>query len=352
MPTKLTVVLLSLLLATPVFIFRLWLLIVLARVAEPCPEECECRTGGIEITCSGPSITAIPLIRFLYVRKLDISYSNITLLEKDSFFSRGLTQLKELNIKECGLRTIEMGAFNGLKKLTDLSITGNELSEIIPGTFQNLNSLEAVELNKKKLQHWDSGVFIGLVNLTYIDLSVNKLQYLHPDTFSRLVNLKGIDLFGNKLQYVHPDTFLGLPKLQLLYLYSNPTLQIPTDRPFIKSHSLSHLSITNCNVSSLSVVTFSNVSALDVLDLSDNNLRTVDVNILRALPKLTTLSLYRNPLQCDCQLQEVWRWCKDRNIWTGYGEWVPKCDTPEEVKGMWWGVLEEGQSLEGNTQNY
>ena len=136
--------------------------------------------------------------------------------------------------------------------------------------------------------------------------------------FSGLVNLQYVDFGGNRLQYLHPDTFLGLPKLQQLYLSYNPRLQIPTDRNFINSHSLSHLGISHCNVSSVSVETFANVSALKQLDLNYNNLRTVDINILKALPKLSELYLDGNRLQCDCQLQEVWRWCEDRNIRTGY----------------------------------
>jgi hypothetical protein len=102
----------------------------------------------------------------------------------------------------------------------------------------------------------------------------------------------------------------------------------------------------------VSVETFANVSALEWLDLRNNNLRTVDVNILRALPNLSTISLHDNPLQCDCQLKEVWRWCEERNIRTGYGRTEPECDTPKEVKGMGWWVLENGQCLEGYIQFY
>ena len=68
--------------------------------------------------------------------------------------------------------------------------------------------------------------------------------------------------------------------------------------------------------------------------------------------KYLYLYLYGNPLQCDCQLQEVWRRCEDRNIETGYKKRVPQCDTPIEVKGMWWGVLQKRQCLDGNIQYY
>jgi hypothetical protein len=322
MPSKLTVVLVSLLLATPAVIFWLWLVVVPARVAMLCPEECICDIAGYIVQCIKTKLTALPSIHFTYVRVLWLDRYDITFLAKDSFVS--LPDLEELSVISSGLRAIELGAFNGLTELTTLSLLGNEINEILPGTFENLNSLDFLDLSGNKLGHLDSAAFSGLVSLKEIHLQASKLQYLHPDTFS------------------------GLPKLEDLYFSTNPTLQIPTDRNFINSNSLSHLEMSNCNVSSLSVETFANVSALRELDLSYNKLMTLDINTLIALPKLSIIHLYDNPLQCDCQLQEVWRWCEDRNITTDYVE----CDTPSEVKGMWWGVLEKGQCLEGNIQYF
>ena len=57
--------------------------------------------------------------------------------------------------------------------------------------------------------------------------------------------------------------------------------------------------------------------------MSYNNLRTVDITILTALTKLSTMYLYGNPLKFGCQLQEVRQWGEDRNIATGYGETEP-----------------------------
>jgi hypothetical protein len=108
----------------------------------------------------------------------------------------------------------------------------------------------------------------------------------------------------------------------------------------------------DCNISSVSVETVSKVSAMKLLDLRYNKLGTVDISILRELPKLSTLYLYGNRLQCDCQLQEVWRWCEDRNILTVFWGEVPVCDSPSEVMGRWWGLLEKGQCLEGNILYY
>ena len=326
MPSSLTVLLVSLLLTSTAVAFWLWLVILPARVAILCPEGCECGTVGYKVKCTSLSVNPIPLIHLTDVRTLDISYTEITLLEKNSFVS--MNGLDLLNADGCGLRRIELGAFNGLTKLTKMGICCNSISEIIPGTFECMNNLENLDLSFNKLQHLGTGVFSGLGNLQYIDLSQNKLQYFHP------------------------DTFLVSPNLQNLNLDFNRGLHVSTDRNFINSHSLSHLYISACNISSVSVETFINVSALELINLSYNKLRNLDINILRSLPKLSEMYLNGNPLQCDCQLQEVWRWCEVRNIQTVDRGDVPECEAPIVVKGMWWGVLEKGQCLEGNIQYY
>jgi len=374
MPSNLTLVLMSLLLATPVVALWLWLVVVPVKVAILCPGKCVCATLGYTVKCDNLSVNPIPLIHFTNVQILRLSGNEINLLEKNSFVS--MTELKILEITDCELRTIDLGAFNGLKTLTRLSMNGNNLSHILPGTFENMSSLEYIDLSSNRIEHLNSAVFKGLgafneltkltglsmqgnklseimpgtfenkSSLEYLGISSNRIEHLDSDVFSGLVNLKSVHLTANKLKYLHPDTFLGLPKFQNLKLGKNPGLQIPTDGNFINSHSLTLLDISNCNVSSLSVETFANVSALQWLDLSYNNLTTVDINILKALPNLSTLYLNANPLQCDCQLLEVWRWCQDRNIRNvdkiGWGciNW----------SRWWWWDSEKNQCLECNVE--
>jgi Leucine-rich repeat (LRR) protein len=258
-------------------------MILPARVAIQCPEKCSCETEGYYVNCSGSGLNSIPSIDPTDVRILVIDGNSITYCQKDFFVSKGVVELQILKVDFCKLRIIEFGAFNGLSILIYLSLESNEISEIIPGTFE-LSSLE------------------------YLKLGNNIIEHLEGDVFSGLINLKYVYLGGNKLQYLHPDTFVWLPNLHRLTISKNSDLQIPTDSHFINSHSLKHLGISGCNISSVSVVTFANISALEWFDLSYNNLRNVDVNILKTLPKLSALYLHDNPLQCDRQLQEVWRW--------------------------------------------
>ena len=321
-------VVLSLLLAALAVIFGICLMIQPTTEAIQCPEECRCEWEGYLVDCSNSRLNSIPSILPTHVRQLVLDGNDISVFENDGFVSRGLVDLERIDAVFCKIRKIELGAFNGLTILKYLSLENNEISEIIPGIFETISSLE------------------------FLYLGNNIIKHLESDVFSGLVNLKNLSLEGNKLQYLHPDTFLALPNLQGLYLSKIAGLQIPTDRKFIKSHSLKHLDISGCSVSSVSVETFAKVSALERLDLSYNNLKSLDVNILKVLPELSVLYLFGNPLQCEDGMQEVWRWCQDHDIQTAYKEIAPECDTPSEVGGMWWGVLEKGHCLRDNIHYY
>jgi hypothetical protein len=285
-----------------------------------CPEDCKCETEEFFIDCKASGLKIIPLNLPTNVRLLELNFNNLTYFEKGTFVSRGLVELEILQADFCKLRKIELGAFNGFTILMILLMRSNEISEIRPGTFGKMNRLELLFLDN------------------------NIIECLESDVFNGLVNIKAITLHGNKLQYIYPDTFLGLSNLQ--------GLQIPNHSSIFNSFILEALARAGCNASSVSVETFANISGLKVLDLSYNNLRNLGINILKALPNLCAIHLYGNPLHCDCQLQEVWRWCQERNIQTAYKGLAPECDTPSEVEWIWWGVLENGQCFQGNIQYY
>jgi len=128
--------------------------------------------------------------------------------------------------------------------------------------------VELLDLRRNRLKHLDGNVMNGVFNLIYIYIYIN-LDY-------------------NTLQYLHPDTFLLLPNIHHVYSYSNPDLQIPTDRHLINSRSLPHIDISACVLSSLFCDTCAKVCALKWLDMTYNILISVDINIWRALPQLST----------------------------------------------------------------
>ena len=183
MPSRLTVVLVSLLVATPVTIFWLWLMILPKIVPIQCPKECRCEDDGYYVNCSLSGLNSIPSVLPKHVRRLVLDRNNTRLFEKDNFVSKVLVELEIIEANFCNIKKIEVGAFSGLPKLTDVSMHGNQISEIIPGTFEKNCRLEYLHLANNLIEHLEVDVFYGLVNLDYIFLQGNKLQYFHPDTF-------------------------------------------------------------------------------------------------------------------------------------------------------------------------
>ena len=268
MTSKLTVVLVSLLLATPGVAFWLWLVIVPARVTILCPEKCECDTAGYSIICSSKSLTAVPSIHLRNVQALWLSDNNITLLEKDSFVS--MTELKLLDVTECELRTIELGAFNGLTELTALFMWNNKISEIMPGSFEKMSSLEYLDLSKNKIKHLNSavfsglGTFSGLTKLTRLSVLRNEIGEIFPSTFQNMSSVEYLDLCNNKIKHLISVMLSGLGALNGL-------------------KKLTRLSMVRNEISEIFSRTFQYLCSLEYLNLSNNKIKHLYSAMYRGL---------------------------------------------------------------------
>jgi len=227
-------------------------MILPAKWATECPEECRCDTHSYPaymVNCSGSSLNSIPSMVPKHLHILVFDGNKITYFENDNFVSIGLVELLVIQADFSKIRKLELGAFKGLTNLTNLSIQGNEISEIIARTSQNCSHMKDIDLRNMRIEQLERDIFCGLLKLEYINME------------------------GNNLRYIHPVVFSGLPILESLHLSKICGFQTRTDRHFINSHSLTSLFASYCNVSSVSVETFAKVSALEWLHLSYNNLR-------------------------------------------------------------------------------
>jgi hypothetical protein len=238
---------------------------------------------------------------------------------------------------------MEPGAFSGLATLEQLQLHNNLIRELQPGTFANMTNLRGLHLAYNMIQILLPGLFSDLINLDYISLESNFIQWLHADIFLGLTKLRNLWLSENEIDYIHRDTFNHMKTLRLICLENNTNLKVPVDKPYLDVPTLDHLILSYCNITNLSAKTFQKTGNLTTLHLHGNNLETFDMDIPKALPYLSTLYLYQNPLQCDCQLLRLWQWCRDHKVKTAIEHDVPRCEGPEQVSGLWWGVLGQAQ---------
>ncbi|XP_015248460.1 PREDICTED: leucine-rich repeat-containing protein 52-like [Cyprinodon variegatus] len=123
-----------------------------------------------------------------------------------------------------------------------------------------------------------------LSDLVYLDCSNNSLTEISESTFGNLRKLAYLDLSFNTLLQIEDRTFGPLVSLVMLRMTDNPSLgEIHPDA-------------------------FSENFALQVLDVSRNNLTVLNISSLIALPALRSLGLSGNPWRCDCDTEDLCLW--------------------------------------------
>uniref|UniRef100_A0AAY4CM00 Uncharacterized protein n=1 Tax=Denticeps clupeoides TaxID=299321 RepID=A0AAY4CM00_9TELE len=123
-----------------------------------------------------------------------------------------------------------------------------------------------------------------LSDLVYLDCSNNSLTDISESTFGNLRKLAYLDLSFNTLIQIEDRTFGPLASLVMLRMTDNPGL------------------------SDIHSDAFSENVALQVLDVSRNNLTVLNISSLIALPALRSLGLSGNPWRCDCDTEDLCLW--------------------------------------------
>lgn len=119
------------------------------------------------------------------------------------------------------------------------------------GVFRGLGSLERLEIKETSLTALESGVFADTIRLAYLDLGDNLLHDIQEGA-------------------------LHVPSLEWLALDGNGMKDLPRD--------------------------IARMSHLVYMDISYNDLKTLDRCIFERLRSLEYINLRVNPFQCDCHI--------------------------------------------------
>jgi Leucine-rich repeat (LRR) protein len=268
----------------------------------------------------------------------------------------GLISLEDLRLHQNYLRSLDLKLFHALKNLTNLRLDNNEIEDMVFNIFSDLHSLVRLNINGnclRKFQRHDVSnmgiknnqsqphTFAALSKLVHLHASDNLLEELDSSILKDLVSLKFLDLSRNRLRNLQEDTFVHNRLLTDLLLSNNQMLVIPKNMSFIKANSLKKLYLSSCGVADISERIFEYLPNLQDVRLDRNSLWTLKVEALVGLKDLAKLSLYGNPLKCDCELKRTWEWCHNKSIHLVYR--IPSCIQPGNEYRKSWDVLESLQ---------
>ncbi|XP_006890760.1 PREDICTED: toll-like receptor 4-like [Elephantulus edwardii] len=163
------------------------------------------------------------------------------------------------------------------------------------------SSTENLDLSFNPLRHLASHTFSNLTQLHVLDLSRCEIQIIEEDAFQELNHLSTLILTGNPIQHLALRTFSGLSSLQKLVAVEI-NLESLEDFPIGHLKTLKELNIAHNYIHSLKLPEyFSNLSNLELLDLSNNQIKKIyhkDLQVLHQIPQLNlSLDLSLNRLE-------------------------------------------------------
>ncbi|CAG9795084.1 unnamed protein product [Diatraea saccharalis] len=148
----------------------------------------------------------------------------------------------------------------------------------------------------------------GLYSTRLLNISQNIIRELEEFT-SDLQSLQKLDLSFNHITRINKDIFRGLQSLTELYLRGNW-------------------------LSAISSEAFQSLNKISLIDLSHNYFEVIQLKMLLVLEtQIKSLAFDENPLTCNCESQNVWKWMQDhykiilkrsRNL---------RCEHPEDLRG-------------------
>ncbi|XP_075041618.1 leucine-rich repeat neuronal protein 1-like [Mixophyes fleayi] len=235
------------------------------------------------------------------LEELYINHNRINFIGPRAF--AGLGKLLRLHLNANRLQVIDSRWFEDLPNLEILMIGENPVSALQNLNFQPLGRLHSLVLAGMELDHVPENAFFGLDYLESLSFFDNRLTSVPKEALKQLKLLKFLDLNKNPISRVKSSDFKDMFHLEELSLNSMEELERVEAEAFQDLPELIKLEIcNNPRLTYLDPGAFaSNVGALKTLLLSNNQLALIPLKVFQTLPGLTEISLYSNPLRCDCQ---------------------------------------------------
>lgn len=209
------------------------------------------------------------------LRVLSLQRNNINSVNSTSFHQ--LTALTTLNIAENNISALGSDVFQGLTNLLSLRIYDNNLTELPANILDDLINLKLLYAHKNHLTDINVHLFTNLTQLTSLDLADNNLNNIDTESFKGLTVLKELRLYNNHLTKIG-GLFKTNKDLEILYLQNN------------------NLSDQSLCVTAGSCLPFAGLSKLTSLNLSYNNLVTLQSKLFDDLTDLEELRAYGNQI--------------------------------------------------------
>ncbi|XP_033110360.1 SLIT and NTRK-like protein 6 [Anneissia japonica] len=195
-----------------------------------------------------------------------------------------------------------------------LKMRNNMITGLSSNSFPNTTETLLLGLNELVSEKIHADAFSNLMSLTHLQMDYNRnITFINQNWFRNLFQLTHLHLEMCGITKIVPNAFLNLNALQLLNLAGNKIKDIPPNL-FQKLTSLTTLNLDSNSIKVLPDAMFHGTDNLTLLALHRNSLTTITKTVgLQNLLMLTSLSLFDNPYNCDCDLEWFHYWLREEN---------------------------------------
>ncbi|XP_046592857.1 protein artichoke isoform X1 [Neodiprion lecontei] len=295
-------------------------------------------------------LTALPanfFIRSHSLRRVDLAVNNFRQIPGVALSSQNIPGLSWLNMTANPLMRIhEISSEAKYPALQEIHISATNLTIVTSQDFEAFPALMHLFMGNNVISRVSPSAFRNLPNLLTLDMSSNELELLPQERLRRLEHLKLLNLTHNKLKELEnfpPD----LKALQILDLSHNQISGVGKNT-FQHLEKLEELHLYGNWISFISPDAFRPLKKLRILDLSKNYLENLPLNAFRPLEtQIRSLRAEENPLNCGCESQELWEWLRDhQKLVGGVGRnrggmgvnemesGLLRCEKPPELRGQ------------------
>uniref|UniRef100_A0A1A7XAD6 TIR domain-containing protein n=1 Tax=Iconisemion striatum TaxID=60296 RepID=A0A1A7XAD6_9TELE len=305
-----------------------------------------------------------------HLAELSLNNNKIVKLERCVF--ENLSNLKLLDVSNNDLQTFGDTFLTSLQKLEVLDMSRNVLTIVRICDFQDalkqldvktlffgrenssseLNNLESLAIQfimchddnaSESLRSTSQDDFIHLKSMKSFTVSCSnadegfnsfkaKASSFWPLTYL-LRAMEHLDTFrGVHVHASHEDTFQFNSQLKSLTL-AKTDLSDLNSKFFLSVPNLQILDLSDNNIESLEFLVQAELYALRYLKLSDNEINVINETVFTSLPSLTYLDLSNNPFSCECSNSGFIQWVKDNKQTQVVNAHQYKCSFPVDKRG-------------------
>ncbi|XP_074587009.1 receptor-like protein EIX2 [Curcuma longa] len=245
------------------------------------------------------------------VSSSNVNFTSLEILDiyGNNFNSRfpqwvcNVSSLEHLNLGFSGFYGTIPEAIGGLTSLTYLDLSNNfNVEGTIPRTITHLQRLELLSLQGNRLSGSLASWIVHLTSLTLADLCDNTLNGSIPTGIGKLSNLTSLYLCGNKLQGSVSEVHLAnLTRLEDLDLSYN-NLKVSFDPNWVAPFQLATVQLMRCGIGPQIPRWLQLQTRIETLDLSDNQIAGTLPSWLWNLSSSTLQFLYLSSNQIKGKL--------------------------------------------------